>query len=393
MFKNETVFVLGAGASWHYGYPTGEGLVDDVIAMAGRLSAHCAEREKHNYFKANVPKIVEARRSQGGGLPTYIEAWRQVKRECEALIERLQTVRPLVIDFFLAQNKDLREIGTLMVAAVILAREPTWLRLKGNINRSPSPHEPFSVSRLEPANDDWYRFVVHKLVYGCKTSKDFLENAVQFVTFNYDASLEFHLARALKAIDMLSDADVETFLKERILHVYGCVHDGIPADADMVDEKIAFSLHAPRQDDDHWKPRADFLDRCSLAAANLRTIDPHNKGANDKALMMARTIIKDADVIYILGYGFDENNNDRIGLTQLDVNEIEFTSILFTNYRDMNTINKSVSRLFLGSPRHFTLETIWDKSNEVYIEKSTRNVYDALAMDFDPLETLWAGRV
>ena len=39
MFTNKTVFVLGAGASWHYGCPTGEGLTDSVISMATRLSA------------------------------------------------------------------------------------------------------------------------------------------------------------------------------------------------------------------------------------------------------------------------------------------------------------------------------------------------------------------
>jgi len=34
MFTSETVFVLGAGASWHYGYPTGEGLVKKVVQKA-----------------------------------------------------------------------------------------------------------------------------------------------------------------------------------------------------------------------------------------------------------------------------------------------------------------------------------------------------------------------
>jgi hypothetical protein len=34
VFKNPTVFILGAGASWHYGYPTGEDLVKMVIQRA-----------------------------------------------------------------------------------------------------------------------------------------------------------------------------------------------------------------------------------------------------------------------------------------------------------------------------------------------------------------------
>ena len=34
MFKSPTVFILGAGASWHYGYPTGEELVKRIIEKA-----------------------------------------------------------------------------------------------------------------------------------------------------------------------------------------------------------------------------------------------------------------------------------------------------------------------------------------------------------------------
>jgi hypothetical protein len=37
---NKTVFILGAGASWHYGYPTGEELVKKVIAKARTAAAH-----------------------------------------------------------------------------------------------------------------------------------------------------------------------------------------------------------------------------------------------------------------------------------------------------------------------------------------------------------------
>lgn len=35
MIRRQTVFVLGAGASYPYGFPTGEGLVNEVISLAG----------------------------------------------------------------------------------------------------------------------------------------------------------------------------------------------------------------------------------------------------------------------------------------------------------------------------------------------------------------------
>ena len=110
MFKNETVFVLGAGASWHYGYPTGEGLVDDVIAMAGRVSAHCADREKLNYFSDSLPKIVRLGRRQGGPQHTLRHGVRLSANARRSLIA-LERYAPR--DRFLSgTEQDLRDIGT-----------------------------------------------------------------------------------------------------------------------------------------------------------------------------------------------------------------------------------------------------------------------------------------
>lgn len=36
MIKRPTVFVLGAGASYPYGFPTGEGLVTEIIGLASK---------------------------------------------------------------------------------------------------------------------------------------------------------------------------------------------------------------------------------------------------------------------------------------------------------------------------------------------------------------------
>jgi hypothetical protein len=48
VFKNPTVFILGAGASWHYGYPTGEELVKKVIQKAGIVRNYFKESADHS---------------------------------------------------------------------------------------------------------------------------------------------------------------------------------------------------------------------------------------------------------------------------------------------------------------------------------------------------------
>jgi hypothetical protein len=92
--------------------------------------------------------------------------------------------------------------------------------------------------------------------------------------------------------------------------------------------------------------------------------------------------------VYILGFGFDEDNCRRIGLDKLRDTP---KSVMFTNFGNINTINKKVSKLFLGNHNYFLHETSAGVPGARYFETSIRNVYDALAMDFDALEGL--GRV
>jgi len=60
---------------------------------------------------------------------------------------------------------------------------------------------------------------------------------------------------------------------------------------------------------------------------------------------------------------------------------------MFTNFGDLNLINKKASKVFFGHPEAFLQKsTFRDVNTGPCAEKSTRNVYDALSMDFDALE-------
>jgi hypothetical protein len=135
MFVNSTVFVLGAGASWHYGYPTGEGLVESVISMGDRFSSYCKHRLQSGQTVQIVPKYVEQRIVVSKEVKEAKTGWQSVQKECEVLCDRLKAVRPLLIDNFLAWNESLRPIGKLMIAAVILECEANWFRERANQNR------------------------------------------------------------------------------------------------------------------------------------------------------------------------------------------------------------------------------------------------------------------
>src|SRR5580700_1792407 len=191
MIKNSTVFVLGAGSSWHYGYPTGEELVAHIIQSADRLAAYCERRLSDQVLQGVIPEYVAQRIDPSGGTNAAVNGWRLVQAECRLLIRRLRAVRPLLIDHFLAWNENLRPIGKLMIAAAILECEAA----KGY-------------------RKEWYRYIVHKLAYGCSKSADLFQNDVHFITFNYDASLEYQLSEALTSLDIMKQGDVEKFLTE-----------------------------------------------------------------------------------------------------------------------------------------------------------------------------------
>lgn len=98
MFKAKTVIILGAGASWHYGYPTGEELVKLVIDKA---------RIATNYFRgysssagvplANRPCIVSGNdpaipKDGDSGL---LKQWTTATK-CQDLIKRVEK-RPMTL--------------------------------------------------------------------------------------------------------------------------------------------------------------------------------------------------------------------------------------------------------------------------------------------------------
>jgi hypothetical protein len=61
-------------------------------------------------------------------------------------------------------------------------------------------------------------------------------------------------------------------------------------------------------------------------------------------------------------------------------------AVMFTNFNDLNTINKTTGKLFYDNYESFLQTAIRGDPKSHYYEKSVRDVYEALEKDFDPLE-------
>jgi len=396
MFRENTVFIIGAGASAHYDYPTGEGLVKKMRDFATLLSNLVPGLRKIANFPDCLHPIIATDGTEGGQSTNSYDAWNVFARQCDRLAKKLATIDPLVIDYFLAWNKDIQSIAKLILAMVILEAEASYVSgsrkpaLPRTATGLPEPSPPYSES-----GDNWYRFILYSLASRSSASEDLLQNKVKFVTFNYDTSLDHFLWRGLSETTMYTESDIDRFLDgDRIVHVYGKIRD--ERDPDFNHARF-HSLEKMRLEANQFPPRgmpADgsqpsifaFLNQARQSSENIRPIAQQEKDHNGSRYDAIRKSIEDASVVIILGYGFDENNNACLGLTK-SLTMQNSKRVYFTNFNDNNLINKRAGKLMFSNNRQFLppASPIQDVGS-FCAEKSTRKVYGALAEDFDCLE-------
>jgi hypothetical protein len=356
MFKKNTVFILGAGASWHYGYPTGEDLVRGVKAKADEI-LQTYEQEDDTGSPAGNNPVRRPNHFRDKSFGEFPETVRSIR-------SRLIQANPLVIDDFLGRNKGIADIGKLLIAMVLFECEKKQDRSKG----------------------DWVRYIVQQLTVGCDQPEDLLANQVTFITFNYDLSLELRLHQALKSYQYFAEAGFSDrfYTKERFLHVYGQLYE--------FDSSHPGAPKGPYNN--MIFPFADEIDRAYDSAQNIHTISHDEKSAAPEIVKA----IAEAEYLYFLGYGFDHRNSNLLGLGQCSEN-IKRQYVYFTNKGNSNKVNKSVERAFgLSNPENRVDENPFGDlmgdhyrriSNPLgdgvkfYCEKSIKSVYDALAQDFD----------
>lgn len=172
MDTHQTVFILGAGASAAYGFPSGPGLRDEIVNLA----------------RPNLD-IQNTLRACGFGV-SDIENFRQ----------ELETSNRYSVDAFLEHRPDLLKIGKTAMAISLIAKEAEGILLR----------------RSKP--DDWYRYFLSLMPH----PKEWRNCQVSFITFNYDRSLEQFLFAAIKASYKLQDSEASEYVAALdILHLHG----------------------------------------------------------------------------------------------------------------------------------------------------------------------------
>jgi len=254
MIRTPTLFVLGAGASQPYGLPLGT-----------ELRALICNAENDNDEAARI--VVEQ---------THFS-----RDEIRGVAKAFQRSQVKSIDAFLARYDHLMPVGKALIAANICLREkPARIRTEAN-------------------TENWYRLLWNVLIDDASRDRGLRQNAVRFLTFNYDRSLEFFLHDATRHTFGLNDAGAfDEWSKLQILHVYGSVGHFNFSDGANVSRT---------------RPYTNVLNPGELdaAAAGINIIP---EGRDDsKAFLTARKWFDWSEQVYVLGFGFDSLNCSRLG--------------------------------------------------------------------------------
>lgn len=355
MFKEKTVIILGAGASCHYDYPSGEGLIDNLINNAKNIFDpyfnYANDYSKEKFYRPSMPSLnIKPSSATMPDIPTDYHDFNTLLKK---LHDSLESFDPVMIDSFLNNNRSLRGIGTLMIAYEILKCENTE-----------------KLNRNNTEKNNWYKYLVDSIVSGCVESADILKNNLHIITFNYDVSLEHYLYTRLTSIQRFTQNDVIKFLdnpeKPLITHVYGKVREN-PFENNEYG-RIFKEKEEKEENVYKFKIYKHTIELAYEASKKLEVIDKEKtaKLGDSDQIINAREKLKEANKVFILGFGFYEDNMELIGLTRANLNK---KRLIYTNYTDMQRIENKVKSSILMVNGDFI--------------KSTKNVYDALIHDFD----------
>lgn len=271
--------VIGAGAHFDYGYPTGAMLKNFIRSLANQYSVNGIEREaislikklKHS-IKLEVlsHKEVKLFDVYAGDLDTNENF--DIETMLSDFLEAFVGTGDETIDSFLADNKYWAPFGKLLIAGAIRFYE---------------------VGRFDSVNkseDNWIQELCRRyLPSGEKLHlSKVLANFPNVITFNYDRLLEEVIYRRLVFKFNLNEYDANIFIEQLpIHHVYGKVGDT------------------------RFKSLRKYPYRGLFEASKSLLVigeDRDKKVEHDLILKL----VKKSDALAFIGFGFDETNTKLI---------------------------------------------------------------------------------
>jgi hypothetical protein len=249
MITKRTVFVLGAGASEPFGFPTGAELYQKVVDGLREGPDVDFFRNDAGYSSSDIRTFRDALFLSGKNS----------------------------VDAFLEHRLEFVEIGKAAMSRVLVLRE--------------------AENGLFRPQHNWLRYAYDRL---SASFEEFGNNAISFVTFNYDRSVEHFLFTALRNSYGRSEAECKELMgKIPIIHLHG---------------RLGF-LPWER---DGGRPYDQTIDLKVLkyCVQNIKIVS-EDITDRDNEFVEARKLLEKAERIYFLGFGYAPTNMQRLGVENL----------------------------------------------------------------------------
>ena len=257
MVEIKTVLVLGAGASWDFGFPTGSELVTRIL------------NSLDNSEKQSFKLFMEACQGED-----YSKAYE--------FHDVLQKAKPLSIDGWLEHNPAYIGIGKVAIAIAMLLCERR-------------------ASLRPQAKGDWYQLLFDRLN---SPFEDFHKNRVSIVSFNYDRSFEHRLFETFRYThtERSEEECKEKLSHLDIVHVYGCLG------------RLNWQVENPATPLTRLAYGAELRAGYVITAAENIKIMPEKSKTLPEGFQQAQRLIADAKALYFLGFGYHKTNMERLGI-------------------------------------------------------------------------------
>jgi hypothetical protein len=275
MFTKHTLFILGAGVSVPFGFPSGEML---LRILTGAISN---ENCQADIF------ITQ----QHGNLINVLKTVAIDSTFVDEFVAKLKASGTPSIDTWLSQteNKKFMDFGKIAIAAVI-----------ANAEHHATNH-PYVA-------DDWYKWLITKMMSNTINLDQFLENKVTFITFNYDRMLEWRLGQCIDNFYGVAHGVRNSALKGmfgRIVHVHGHLAFDNYDSLNQNIRNIALNSVSSFQGGERIKRIIDYGIKAQELSKSIKII---GEGVDNNHEYQYVSLIQGAEKIIFLGFGYDDKN-------------------------------------------------------------------------------------
>jgi hypothetical protein len=303
------LFIIGAGASVPYGFPSGESLFNEIRKLNYSInykdtSNKTLQYDRSKYFKNSPSHDIQNAHQQMYNFSIDVKKSSMIS-----------------IDDFLRNRKKLDDIqnkfGKMIIADKILQAEK---KSKTNIEL---------MTKI-----DWFNYLFSYIDRDDSLFNDFLNNS-KFITFNYDRLLENKILEFLQHDKNCKNDEIfRNFEKIEIIHVNGSI--GNLKDIEFGKDKEVIGSW---EDSDEIHPNYEYIIK------NMKTIWEYDDKGREQEQKRIIEIFDKSKRVFFIGFGWLEDNMKLLGLDNrekkiLSGKKIYGTAFKMSDYNIRNIENR-----------------------------------------------------